>query len=233
MAKDSIEDILTSNNRTQEFIPGKFILVNVWAYMGDISAISDTINDSPGIYAWYRHRELKEVTPEKVFQEIRSSAHPSFSAEVSRYSDVEVSSKIPAIESSSKSNLKLKTSAEYFLKDNIFANSVHDSIRFSLLFDSPLYIGASMNLKTRITDHLKGNSDLKNHLKTGGFGRHRIAHEEYMPIDIKKTKLLIMYIDDMDENFLSNRPDDTKSADKTLEHITQLLYRPPFVRRLG
>lgn len=233
MAKDSIEDILTSDNRTQEFIPGKLILVNVWAYMGDISAISDTINKSPGIYAWYRHRELNEVNPQEIFDQIKSSAHPSFNAEVSRYSDVEVNSKIPLIEGFGKSNSKLKTSAEYFMKDAVFANSVHDSIRFSLLFDSPLYIGASKDLKTRITDHLKGNSELKHHLETGGYGKHRINKGEYIPVDIKKTKLLIMYIDGMNETFLSERPNDTKSADKTLEHITQLLYRPPYVRRLG
>ena len=229
-----VEEILTSKERTQEFIPGKLVLVNIWAYNRNIDAILMAINDKPGIYAWYRHRELRGLSAEDVFKEIKSSGHPlthSKDRRISNFSNIDVISEIPDLLSELNTS-KIKNSTEYFMKDQAFSNAVNDSIRFSLLFDSPLYIGASKHIKTRISEHLRGSSGLANRLATGNFEPHR--KHEFIPIDILKTKLLIMYIDNMNQTLIDERSkDDTKSADKTLEHLTQLLYRPPFVERLG
>lgn len=229
----SVEEILTSKERTQEFISGKLILVNIWAYNRNIEAILMALNDKPGIYAWYRHRELRDLSANDVFNEIKSSGHPlnhPKDRKISNFSNIDLISEIPDL--LSEKTKRLRNSTEYFMQDQVFSDAVNDSIRFSLLFDSPLYIGASKHIKTRIGEHLKKNSGLANRLDTGNFEPHR--RQEYIPIDILKTKLLILYIDDMDETLLQERSKkDTKSADKTLEHLTQLLYRPPFVERLG
>ena len=229
----SVEEILTSKERTQEFISGKLILINIWAYNRNIEAILMALNDKPGIYAWYRHRELRDLSANDVFNEIKSSGHPlthSKDRKISDFSNIEIVSEIPEL--LSEKTKTLRSSTEYFMQDQVFSDAVNDSIRFSLLFDSPLYIGASKHIKTRIGEHLKGKTGLANRLNTGNFDPHR--KHEYIPIDILKTKLLIMYIDDMDETLVKERPKkDTKSPDKTLEHLTQLLYRPPFVERLG
>ena len=231
----SVEEILTSKERTQEFISGKLILVNVWAYNRNIEAILMALNDKPGIYAWYRHRELRNLSANDVFSEIKSSGHPLThpkDRKISNFSNIDVISEIPDLLSEKDKTKILRNSTEYFMQDQVFCDAVNDSIRFSLLFDSPLYIGASKHIKTRIGKHLKGKTGLANRLNTGNFEPHR--KRDYIPIDILQTKLLIMYIDDMDETLVKERSEkDTKSPDKTLEHLTQLLYRPPFVERLG
>jgi len=218
---------LSSQGKVSEIIKDTVILIKVAEFRDRIDLITASCRADPGIYAWYRNRRLSSpLNLSGLKAATEGSYHPKFSKKISNYSVVDLLSK-PRIDFTPA----LGNSIEHFQSDSGFCNAVSSLFDLSILFDKPLYMGASSNIKNRIEQHLNGTSGLADYLANGGTVDSE--KNDYDGIDIFQTSLVVIYMDDVEESLVNDLPEGVKSVDKVLEHIAQILYRPEYVRRLG
>lgn len=111
-----------------------------------------------------------------------------------------------------------------FSKDKFFRELVLSLLDNSMIFQQPLYIGKSDNLRNRIKSHLKETSVL----------RYRLWEASH---EIDQCKLLLiktgeeiptMDIEDLDDNELPE-----KESEQLIEDILSRLFLPSFTLRYG
>lgn len=204
--------------------PEGAVLFDLTAFPAGPSAVMNRIPDGQsGIYAWFRSfrfRDPPEEFAEDLLSAIRAPKFQSRKGDVAPYYEVELRSK-GSISKGKESEL-LKA-----LKDDKFLTAMKFSLDWSMLFQMPLYVGKSINLKARIGQHLSGGSVLRNRLKEAS-------------VDIDQTYLLLVPTPSADEAS-DDAMDDDESDDLNLlspyeglfEEVFSRLFNPGFTIRLG
>ncbi|WP_368622609.1 GIY-YIG nuclease family protein [Paraburkholderia sp. BR13444] len=203
--------------------PEGAVLFDLTAFPAGPSAVIDRISDGQsGIYAWFRSfrfRESPEEFAEDLLSAIRAPKFQSRKGDVAPYYEVELRS---------KGNISKGKESELVkaLKDDKFLAAMKFSLDWSMLFQMPLYVGKSINLKARIGQHLSGGSILRNRLKEAG-------------LDIEQTYLLLVPTPPIAEFSENVSDDETDELDMLspyeglFEEVFSRLFNPGFTIRLG
>jgi hypothetical protein len=249
-----ISELLAGSGRSAEIVEDQIFLFNVWDY-DSMSDLFKGLPNIPGIYAWYRHyHAMTDFSPDEVLSAINNSHHPvnvprSPSRSLGSYDNM-----VFEVHSRNFEHFSSKSKLEGALKENIvnshFSGAISNLFNLSILFTTPLYIGASIDLKSRIEDHIRGKTGLKSILQNGSTNTNKskisnLDHNKFVPIDITKTKLLIIClekeispedigtVEKQDGEGEFNDGTSYKDPTQVLEEIAQRLFRPPFVSRIG
>jgi len=178
---------------------------------GANDAINRIANEQPGIYFWYRafnYPTSKEGFSESLKADLVAPKFPTRTGFVKPYYEVSVGS------SSTISKGKLRELDRAIDKSN-FREHLQKLLDLSIMFQAPLYIGKSKDVRRRIETHLAEGSPLQERLSQ--------CH-----LKIKDTALLVMpmeedidlELDNMDEELL-------------YEEIFSRLFNPLFNLRIG
>lgn len=203
--------------------PEGAVLYNLTAFESGASAVLDRISMSQsGIYAWFRVYQFREKPNEfadDLMAAIRAPKFQSRTSHISPYYEIDLRSK-SYIPPGKEAQLRAA------LNDSEFLGSVKYALESSLLFQAPLYVGKSNDLKSRIKQHLSSGSALKERLSEVG-------------IDIEKTYLLIIpsstgTSEEEDKSTGDSEADLEVAAPESLfEEIFSRLFNPSFTIRLG
>ena len=104
-----------------------------------------------------------------------------------------------------------KTLLKKFISQKSFRLAIESAFEFREYYQQPLYIGKASNLKSRLCQHFKGETDFYKEMKLSG-------------IDIFNTRILLNVIDG-DEC--------TEDMELTLEDLMSRIFTPSFTRRYG
>lgn len=202
--------------------PEGTVLFDLTAFPAGPSAVLDRISDDQaGIYAWFRSFHLDDDPEEFANQLVAAIRTPKFQSrtgDLAPYYEVSLKSK-SNISGTKEESLKIA------MKDDAFYCAMKFSLQWSILFQAPLYVGKSGNLRVRIEQHLKKESPLRTRLSEAG-------------IDIEKTYLLIvptpMPVGKESVSLLLDGEDDSTPAYELLfEEVFSRLFNPAFTIRLG
>jgi hypothetical protein len=204
--------------------PEGAVLFNLTTFSTGSSAVLDRISEKQsGIYAWFRSFHFRDEPDEfadDLLAAIRAPKFQSRTGEIAPYYEVNLRSK-SYIPSGKEHALRDALKNEEFLSAMKFA------LEWSMLFQTPLYVGKSADLKTRIGQHLKDNSPL----------RKRLLEAK---VDIDKTYLLLVPTPVPEEVIQINSDLSELDVDKTtptyellFEEVFSRLFNPAFTIRLG
>ncbi len=199
---------------------------------GDESVLRRIAKGNPGIYAWFRTHRFSGSPAEIVTQIVNEAQSPKFLARegaVEPYFNVKVSSRGNFSPS--------KTAAlEAAMEDKQFRDGLLQAFKWSIFFQTPLYIGKAGCLQTRIRSHLKPDSILRSRLRDAG-------------IDLSNTLLLIIPTNDSpvetevathtfvedDSPEVDGEEGGSQETEKELlyEEIFSRVFSPAYSKRLG
>jgi hypothetical protein len=189
--------------------PGAFILRFARFPLGASSAINHIPNCLAGIYVWYKlynYPRDYEGFKSALFSDAAAPKFPERQGELKPYFNVKISSK------GSISNTKQPQIIEALESDR-FRGKLQRALDHLALFQAPLYIGKSRNIKTRIEQHLKTGSLLNMRLQ-----EHQISMDD--------TALLVIPSEQENDDCSENEED-------LYEEIFSRLLNPLFNLRLG
>lgn len=202
--------------------PKGTVLFDLNAFSTGPSAVLDRISEGQsGIYAWFRSFHFRGEPSEFADDLISAIRAPKFqtrTGDLAPYYEVSLKSK-SNISSGKEDSLKVA------LKDADFLAAMKFSLQWSILFQAPLYVGKSTNLRGRVEQHLKNGSVLRDRLFEAG-------------IDIEKTYLLVVptpapvgkeKIKSDDEN----TNESVTAYELLFEEVFSRLFNPAFTIRLG
>jgi hypothetical protein len=202
--------------------PKGSVLFNLAAFGAGASAVAERISEGQsGIYAWFRSYNFSDNTEEFHKDLIRAIEAPKFQP---RHGNI-----VPyyglTIESRSKISDGKADALRQAINNPSFKDSMRLALQWSILFQAPLYIGKSVNLKRRIEQHLR----------TGSVLRERL---ESVSIDIEKSYLLIIPIDEVyaASDASTSELDESSEAlqyETLFEEVFSRLFNPLFTVRLG
>lgn len=179
MPAEDIEDIALNASVVELGAPSGAVLFNLSAFGAGPAAVVDHISSGQkGIYAWFRGFHLPEDAEGLYSSILEAISAPKFQKRtglISPYYEVALTSK--GLMPDGK-----KKSLEKALKRPDVAKMFNAALRWSILFQAPLYIGKSVDLKARVAQHLKAKSPLRTRLSEAS-------------IDIDKCQLLILPIE--------------------------------------
>jgi hypothetical protein len=210
-----------SNSVVELGQPAGSVLYNLAAFPSGATAVLDRIAaNQAGIYAWFRSFSFSD-SPTDFVQELMSAIEaPKFqprSGDISPYYGVTIQSK-GRVSPSKRSDI------EQAIADPAFRNALQLSLQWSILFQSPLYIGKSACLRTRVAQHLRRCSPLRSRLETAS-------------IDIEKSYLLILPVDELriteSDAAEASVDEGTTPHELLFEEIFSRLFNPSFTVRLG
>lgn len=117
-----------------------------------------------------------------------------------------------------------------FSKDKSFRELVLCLLDNALIFQQPLYIGKSENLRSRISSHLKETSVLRSRLREAN---HEIDQCKLLLIKTGEYQLKIDK--DIDETVIDEDESELpeKESEKLIEDILSRLFLPSFTLRYG
>lgn len=204
--------------------PEGAVLFDLTAFPAGPSAVLDRIPDAQGgIYAWFRtfkFRDLPDEFAEDLLAAIRAPKFQTRSGDIAPYYELELRSK-GSIPSGKETSLKRA------LQDPAFLNAMKFSLEWAMLFQMPLYVGKSIDLKSRISQHLKSGSVLRRRLMDAG-------------VDIEQTYLLLVPAPATQEPAEPSAEPADSSDDERLssyeilfEEVFSRLFNPGFTIRLG
>lgn len=202
--------------------PAGSVLFNLAAFESGANSVIERISDGQsGIYAWFRSYAFSDSN-EKFYSELISAIEsPKFqprSGDIVPYYGL-------TIESRSKISTGKATALRQAVENKSFRDAMRLALQWSILFQAPLYIGKSTNLKNRIEQHLRNGSVLRSRL-------------ESVSIDIDKSYLLIVPVDELYElkEFDANAAEDDGELlqyEELFEEVFSRLFNPSFTVRLG
>jgi len=178
---------------------------------GASDAINRIPDEQPGIYFWYRafnYPTSKEGFSESFKNDLFAPKFPTRTVLVKPYFEVSIGS------SSGLSRGKLKELDRALEKDH-FREHLQKLLDLSIMFQAPLYIGKSKNVRRRIETHLSEGSPLQERL-------HQCN------LSIKDTALLVMPMNEDVDLGLENIDDEL-----LYEEIFSRLFNPLFNLRIG
>ena len=200
--------------------PEGTVLFNLAAFSAGPSAVLDRISDDQsGIYAWFRSfnfQENPDLFADELVSAIRAPKLQTRTGDLVPYYEISLKSK-SYISSGKEASLRQA------LKDDEFQNAMRFALRWSILFQAPLYVGKSGDLRSRIDQHLKPGSPL----------RERLFEAK---IDIEKTYLLIVPTPLAKAKESSNEENDHEDLPEyelLFEEVFSRLFNPAFTIRLG
>lgn len=203
--------------------PEGAVLFNLSAFSSGPASVIDRIPGGlTGIYAWFqihRFRDTSDEFADDLVEAIRAPKFQSRTGDIPPYYEVDLHSK-SYIPRGKEKALRVA------LKDDAFRASMRHAMEWSMLFQAPLYVGKSSNLKNRIGQHLKDGSPL----------RQRLTDAR---VDLDKTYLLLVPTPDQIpnlENSLTNgeeENEDPTEYELLFEEVFSRLFSPTFTIRLG
>jgi hypothetical protein len=207
--------------------PEGTVLYDLAAFPTGPSAVLARIPDGlTGIYAWFRSFHFSDdpdTFAEDLMTAIRAPKFQTRTGDLVPYYEVSLRSKSHI---SSGKEMAIKQA----LKDTYFLSALQFSLQWSILFQGPLYVGKSGNLRERIDQHLKSGSSLRERLHEAG-------------IAIEKTYLLVVptpigSVDKpVEKPLMASDPDcqeqPTPQYELLFEEVFSRLFNPGFTIRLG
>lgn len=196
-------------------------LINLPLFRGNTSAILDRIPPATsGIYAWFRHYQFSDddqVFLDELIAEVEKPKFYPRTGHVRPYFGVRIESH------SRMSDLKKRQLRAAFEREG-FVSELRASLQASLLFQTPLYIGKSRDLRRRVDQHLSPTSDLRNRLRA-------------VSTELEATLLLLIPVQtDFSDQVSSTEGEDFAPDDPTedvYEEVFSRLFLPQFTIRLG
>lgn len=180
-----------------------------------LGGASDAINRIPdeqvGIYFWYRafnYPTSKEAFSDAFKADLSSPKFPTRTGLVKPYFEVSIGS------SSGLSQGKIKKLDQALEKDT-FRGHLQKLLDLSILFQAPLYIGKSKDVRRRVEEHLTEGSTLQERL-------HQCN------LKISDTALLVMPMEEDIDLELEGMDDEL-----LYEEIFSRLFNPLFNLRIG
>jgi len=216
--------------------PDGALLINLRKFpQGADKALSFLSEETPGVYAWFRVFEFGDE-PEAFYEELMREIHaPKFaprSGSIAPYYNVEIAS-------SGQLPTGKQKALRIALEDKTFRNQLQNNLSLGYLFQAPLYIGKSNNLKKRLSNHLKEESPLRLRL-------------EEASVDIDKCLLFVspQYDQEIgeivqnDEGDLDSDPNEEDNGsfgepateldhELLIEEVLSRLFSPQFTLRIG
>jgi hypothetical protein len=189
---------------------------------GPLSCTSRIPPATAGVYAWFRcfaYPEDPDLLFKHLMKDIDRIKFAERTGSIKPYYELSLRSKSWISESK-------KIRIRKALKEDLFKNRLLETLDQSIFLQTPLYIGKSLNLKSRIEQHLGEESPL----------RTRLADAQ---IDISETRILLIPTEDSIEvEDLSSIDNDENQAEPTnneelMEEILSRLFSPQFTLRLG
>jgi len=204
--------------------PAGAVLFNLTAFGSGCHAVLDRIAEGQsGIYAWFRAFQFRDAPDDFADDLVSAICAPKFQSrkgDLAPYYEISLRSK-SYIPSGKESSLRKA------LKDEVFLSSMKFALEWGMLFQAPLYVGKSADLKVRVAQHLKSGSDL----------RLRLAEAS---IDIERTYLLLVPTPAQNGNITENNNGDEDQVDGAtpdyellFEEVFSRLFNPAFTIRLG
>jgi hypothetical protein len=202
--------------------PEGAVLFNLSAFSDGPTSVIDRISEGvAGFYAWFRvyhFRDGPEEFADDLVAAIRAPKFLSRTGDIPPYYEVSLTSKSHIPEGKEKA---LRTA----LKDDEFRTSMRHAMEWSMLFQAPLYVGKSSNIKYRVGQHLKNGSPLRERLAAAG-------------VEIDRAYLLIVPTPDQpSETFADTAADvaerPTSAYEILFEEVFSRLFNPTFTIRLG
>jgi hypothetical protein len=204
--------------------PDGAVLFNLSAFpCGAQSVIDNIASGQRGIYAWFRGFDLRDGEQEGLTDLFDAISAPKFqkrSGYLSPYYDVSISSRSVLPEG------KRKAISTAFHRPE-FREYLGIALKWSILFQAPLYIGKSIDLRARIDTHLKAESPLRNRLREAS-------------VEIDNCLLLLLPVpkfrgDDEGESDSTNSLGESVELEDELlfEEIFSRLFNPTFTLRIG
>ena len=187
-----------------------------------------SLREAPAIYSWYREFGFLENInkPEDYCHEIENL----ISVELSARFKGKVGPLYEVVINESGGNLSInkKEILQKISRDTNSRKTFNSLLKESILFQSPLYIGKSGNLRRRIGDHLSGDSGLAERFFQAGIKiEHCVIAYRYMTEDALNclAKPLIE---------MGSSKEKAKDAVVTLiEEVLTRVAPASFVRRIG
>lgn len=206
--------------------PEGAVLFNLEAFTTGSSAVLERIpSDESGIYAWFRafrFRADPDAFADDLIDAINSPKFQPRTGDVAPYYQI-------AIRSKSFISERKERSLRVALREPSFLSAMQFALDWSLLFQSPLYVGKSANLRARVAAHLRHGSPLRDRLRESG-------------IDIDKTHLLLVptpmppdvtYSSFAETDFDPVGEDQEFSYEVLFEEVFSRLFNPSFSLRIG
>lgn len=206
---------------------GKDVFLYNLSKIRGIDAVTSRIPETwSGVYVWYRSfiPDSKLVEdPEKFFEFILEELYKKHCS--SREASIPPSYGIvlkPQI-FFPKQDLLRK-----FSKDKSFRELVLSLLDNALIFQQPLYIGKSEDLRSRIKSHLKETSVLRSRLREAN---HEI--DQCKLLLIKTGEYFSKIAEDIDELDIDEGEIPEKESEQLIEDILSRLFLPSFTLRYG
>lgn len=201
---------------------GAFILNLCHFERGPDSALQRIPLRTAGTYSWFQtyiYPENEDDFFEALVRDLEATKFQARSGAIKPYYHVAITSKGWLGDSK---GARLKNA----LKNPEFKKGLVDTLACSMLLQSPLYVGKSVDLRRRIGEHLQAESDLRVRLAGSG-------------INIDQASVLIVPnrdIDVADPDITSDTdfvPEDDPQYELLYEEIFSRLFNPRFTIRLG
>lgn len=203
--------------------PEGAVLFDLSAFPTGPEAVLERISTGQsGIYAWFRSfsfREDPEAFAADLMTAIEAPKFQSRTGTLAPYYEVSLRSKSSMPESKQKA-LRIA------LRNPEFSSALRFPLDWSMLLQAPLYVGKSIDLKIRLTQHLRAGSSLRERLRDVG-------------IAIDKCHLLVVPLPTVAEPTSDSQGAQADNAESDLTHellfeeVFSRLFNPAFTIRLG
>lgn len=178
---------------------------------GTSDAINRIPNEQAGIYFWYRafnYPANEEGFSKALKEDLDAPKFPTRTGHVKPYFGV-------AISSASGLNRRKSKELETALKQEQFRTHLRELLNVSVIFQAPLYIGKSKDIRRRIQDHLSDESPLQERLQ-----ECNLSIEDTALLVMPKEEDINLGLDNMDDELL-------------YEEIFSRLFNPLFNLKIG
>tara|TARA_R100000027_G_scaffold163_1_gene173 strand:- start:21430 stop:22044 length:615 start_codon:yes stop_codon:yes gene_type:complete len=179
--------------------------------LGIADAVSRIPSNQAGIYFWFRafnYPNQREGFSNALKKDLDSPKFPTRTGQVKPYFEVSIGSSSGI--SKGKSNQLDKA-----LKQDTFRDHLRNLLNLSVIFQAPLYIGKSKDIRQRVESHLSEASILQDRLSQCN-------------LDIEQTALLVMPMEEHIELGLDDFDDEL-----LYEEIFSRLFNPLLNLRIG
>jgi hypothetical protein len=180
---------------------------------GPVNALNTIPKATAGIYSWFKtfdYSEDSDLLFQYLERDLLSEKFAERTGSVNPYYEV-------AIRSRSQLSPNKRKQIRLALNDDNFCVTLAQALSSSVMFQSPLYVGKSNDLRNRIESHLQTESPLRSRLSEVG-------------ISIDRCQLLVVPLYNIEVT--ENMPEGVDS-ELLFEEIFSRLFNPLFTLRLG
>lgn len=206
--------MLTSKAVVQMDKPEGAVLLNLPKFPGGCSTAVSRIPDCRGVYAFFPFVSYPD-DPEELFKVLVSDVERKKFADRRAFMAPYYGLTLQSQTTLSRGKLQKLREA---LRDDRYRHDLIDILGNSILFQSPLYLGKSKNLRSRVNQHLDSSSPLRQRLADAGY-------------EIERTSVLVIPSLSSEGDELLD--DDSIDSDGLAEEILSRLFQIQFTLRLG